>query len=184
MSCWRVASVGGARGSDVRACRAADSSPRCAKRVARSSRRGKSSVVLVVGLAGAPASASAARSRGSQSPRKKAVNLARLACFGTRSVPAGRESSMRRRKSQSFQARTASSEAKVGADGSGPVASRMKRSAKRSARRSWGLQKAGGVRNTPQGCNKTSLAEKGSKLAKAARSRGPCSVSESVCGEG
>ena len=57
------------------------------------------------------ASAGAARSRGSQSPRKKAVNLARMACFGTRSIPAGRESSMRGRKSQSCQARTEFSEA-------------------------------------------------------------------------
>ena len=71
MSCWRVASVGGARGSEVRACRAADSSPTCAKRVVRSNRRGKSSVVLVVGLAGALAWASATRSKVPNHPERK-----------------------------------------------------------------------------------------------------------------
>ena len=128
-----------------------------------------------------------ARRRGSQSPRKKAVNLARMTGFGTRSVPEGRESSMRGRKSQSFQARAASSEAQAGVLGPEPEASRMKRSPNRSVRRSWGLQKVGGIRNTLQGCDNSSLTEKGSKLAKAARRHGPCSVysvSELVCGEG
>ena len=67
--------------------------------------------------------------------------------FGTRSVPAGRKSSMRGRKSQSFQARAAFSEPKLGADGSGPVASRMKAQPKseraaelRFAKSGWGAE--------------------------------------------
>ena len=49
--------------------------------------------------------------------RQKAVHLARMTCFGTRSIPAGRKSSMLGRKSQSFQER-------VGAHGSELVVSR------------------------------------------------------------
>ena len=52
------------------------------------------------------------------------------------------------------------------------------------ARRSCVLQKAGGLRNTLQGCSKTSSAEKGSRLAKAACRRCPCKVSRALEGGG
>ena len=107
---------------------------------------------------------------GAHSPRKNDWNRARSWVFGTRGDPAGRQSSIRGRKSHSFHARVA-----VGAVMS--CASRMSWRVVLRARRNCGLQKGGGVRNKAQGCATRSVAVKGSKLAKAACKRGPCNWS-------
>ena len=82
------------------------------------------------------ASASAARSKGAQSPRKKAVNLARMTGFGTRwhSVSSGGAGKQHAREEKPKLPSTRGvSLAKLGADGSGPVASRMKGSPHQTA---------------------------------------------------
>ena len=91
---------------------------------------------------------------------------------------------MRGRNSQTFQARARAGDARVWLEGLAPEASRASWRATVMARRSCALQKAGGLRNTAQGCSKTSSAEKESRLAKAACRRGPCRVSEGPGGRG
>ena len=90
---------------------------------------------------------------------------------------------MRGKNSQTFHMWVSAGDSKVSLDGDAPDASRTRWRATATARRSWALQKTGGWRNTLQGCSRTSSAEKGSRLAKAACRREPyarCPKSDSL----